>query len=105
MPQPVYDPRHGHSLDDVTGYDVIRSNWIGPTPDGTVTLTVTDVVTDPHAYAEALGKARAHRGRPGQYGYTANRYACGCRGIAAFMQAAGNPTTNTVFLDLEVSTR
>lgn len=92
-----YDLSHAHSLDDVTGYDVVRSNWT-PAPlrpagePRQTTLTVTAYVRGAEQYATALHLAKQHREiretptgatfRDGQYGYPAPRYACGCRSLA-----------------------
>lgn len=98
---PVFDARHDtHSLDDAVGYDVIRSTTMA---DG-VRLEVTDVIVGANRYADALRAAKAHRvGRDADghrvWGYTATRYACGCRWIAQSTAIYSTMDRPPVFID------
>lgn len=95
---PVYNPLHGgHCSTDpryaTVGYDVIRTNS-GET--GTL-IEVTAVIADAGSYLAALELAKTYRRIEGQFGYTADRYACGCRWIGTAL--GGNVT----FRDLTVA--
>lgn len=91
---PVYDHAHGgHDRTDPryteVGYDVIRSTWGEGQP---TVLEVTAVVHGAGNYLAALEAAKTHRAGPGTYGFTATRYACGCRWIANHLEPCGaNP--------------
>lgn len=81
---PTYNFTHaGHSPANpdyaVTGYDVVHTSW---DRHGTVTIEIAEVVDGAGNYLAALDKAKAFRAEEGHYGYTANRYACGCRWVA-----------------------
>ena len=83
---------HDHSLDALSGYDVVVTNVItpdrapaGPTWPASSTITeleVVAVVQGATNYAAALELARAERTRADRtYAYVTHRYDCGCREV------------------------
>jgi hypothetical protein len=94
--RPTYDLLHGgHDRNDPryaeVGHDVVHSYLV----DGQLVLEVTDYIDGADNYLTALEAAKAHRTQPGHYGYTATRYACGCRWIATSVD-----DDRVLFLDL-----
>lgn len=75
----TFDRSHSHPLDAVTGYDVVRTN-------GHQVIEVVQVVHGATNYSAALTAAAALR-IGSQYGYTADRYSCGCRFIGHIAHA------------------
>jgi hypothetical protein len=70
------DPRYA----DV-GHDVVRSTWQNGGA-GPVRVQVVATVDGGHGYMAALDLAKRLRRGEDQYGWTACRYACGCRWAA-----------------------
>jgi hypothetical protein len=94
--RPVFDTTHGHPADAVVGYDVVHSIT---TPGAALRITVEQVVVGAGNYTEALLAARAFRTERGHYGYTANRWSCGCRWIATILDAGAEAGRGIVFTD------
>jgi hypothetical protein len=94
MPLPPYDHAHSHPLDAVVGYDVVRTSWEGKERLNVV-VEVTDVVDGATRAAHAQALAYRHRSyTENRWGYTAPRYACGCRWL-------GTLAPTTALFDLE----
>lgn len=71
---------HRHSLDAITGYRIIRTDWT----DGSVRRELIVEVAGATNYANALEVARKVRreATATQYGLVDNVYECGCDSIS-----------------------
>ena len=106
MTAPTYNHLHGgHDRTDpryaTTGHDVIHTETF---PDGKIRVTVVKFVPGAANYLTALDEAKSFRlpahvqGTPLHWGYTAERFACGCRWIATSLETERD---NIEFNDLQ----